>query len=349
MSKYLRPLLVIGVLVAVSLAVAACERERPVIPPAAGTTASPRSTVAPSPTPPFLATQVTLSGTPGAEAGQATPVPAAQGTPAAPTPVPVMTTPGAQTGGTTTGPTFTYTVMAGDTLSSVAEKFGVSVEALVQLNGMGDANTLALGQELKIPGSASTVAGAPTPVTVVLNPGGQPGGTTTGPTFTYTVVAGDSLGDIAERFNVSVATLAQLNGITDPNTLMLGQQLRIPGAAPATTGGTPPATGATTVYTVRAGDTLSAIAQQFDTTVEELMRLNNLANANVLSEGQRLTVPASTPGGTSGGQQRSYVIQVGDTLYSIARHFGVTMAQLQAANGIADPNLIYVGQTLVIP
>lgn len=277
MNKGFRPLLIAAILILASLALVACERERPPVTPAATGTAAPRSTVAPSPTPSIALTQVTLPGATGAEGAQATLVPAAHGTPAAPTPVPVVISPG------------------------------------------------------------------------------QAGETSGGQTFTYTVVAGDSLGAIAQRFGVSVETLVQLNGITDPNTLMLGQQLKIPGAAPTTTGGTAPATtGQTTTYTVVAGDTLAAIARRYGTTIDELVRLNNIANPNVLSLGQQLIVPVAdgtTPatGGTSTGQGQTYVVQKGDTLLSIARRFGVTVAQLQAANNIANPDRIYPGQVLVIP
>ncbi len=74
----------------------------------------------------------------------------------------------------------------------------------------------------------------------------------------------------------------------------------------------------------------------------------------MLSLGQQLTVPAAggaapAPGGTSTGQGQPYVVQRGDTLLSIARRFGVTVAQLQAANNITNPDRIYPGQVLVIP
>lgn len=273
MSNRFRPLLVVGILVLLSLALVACERERPAVTPVATGTAAPRSTVAPSPTPPIALTEVTLPGAAGAEAGQATPVTATQGTPAAPTPVPVVI---------------------------------------------------------------------------------SPGGASDGGTFVYTVVAGDSLGAIAQRFGVSVDTLVALNGITNPNALALGQQLKIPGSAPVTTGGAPATTGETATYTVVAGDTLAAIARRYGTTIEELVRLNNIVNPNVLPLGQQLIVPAAggaapATGGASTGQGQTYVVQSGDTLLSIARRFGVTTAQLQTANNITNPDRIYPGQVLVIP
>lgn len=282
MNKGFRPFLIIGILILLSLALAGCERERPPIAPATSGTAAPRSTVAPSPTPPIALTQVTLPGATGAEGAQATPMPAAEGAQATP-----------------------------------------------------------------VPAAAPGTPTAPTPVPVVIGPG-QAGETSGGQTFIYTVVAGDSLGAIAQRFGVSVETLMQLNNIADPNTLMLGQQLKIPGAAPAPAAATAPTTtGQTTTYTVVAGDTLAAIARRYGTTIDELVRLNNIANPNVLSLGQQLIVPVA--GGTSTGQGQTYVVQKGDTLLSIARRFGVTVAQLQSANNITNPDRIYPGQVLVIP
>jgi len=102
-----------------------------------------------------------------------------------------------------------------------------------------------------------------------------------------------------------------------------------------------------TIYIVQWGDTLFSIANRFGTTVEALMAANGLTSP-LIYVGQRLTVPSSISIVT---QERSggYVIRYGDTLYSIARGFGVSVEALMGANGLYNPHLIYVGQNLTIP
>jgi len=113
----------------------------------------------------------------------------------------------------------------------------------------------------------------------------------------YTVRPGDTLANIASRYGVSVGTLAQANGIRNINLIYIGQNLVIPGASsspgqPAAP--KPPSTApATGVYIVRAGDTLGRIAARYGTSVQTLMRLNGIANPNLIWVGQRLKVTGS--------------------------------------------------------
>ena len=95
-------------------------------------------------------------------------------------------------------------------------------------------------------------------------------------------------------------------------------------------------------YTVRPGDTLWAIARRFGTTVQELVNLNGIADPNLIYPSQVLRLPDSS-------SVLVYRVVQGDTLSGIALRFGTTVQALVRANHIADPNLIYVGQTLVIP
>lgn len=102
-----------------------------------------------------------------------------------------------------------------------------------------------------------------------------------------------------------------------------------------------------TIYIVQWGDTLFSIANRFGTTVEALMAANGLTSS-LIYVGQRLTIPSSTSIVT---QERStgYLIRYGDTLYSIARRFGVAVEALMRDNGLYNPHFIYVGQKLTIP
>ncbi len=116
----------------------------------------------------------------------------------------------------------TYMVQRGDSLTQIASRFGISVEALAKANGIVNVNYIYAGQTLTIPGKNTAPSKpAPTPATT-----GQQG---------YIVQRGDNLSAIAERYGVSVVELASANGISVMDYIYVGQNLRIPGksAAPA--------------------------------------------------------------------------------------------------------------------
>lgn len=119
-----------------------------------------------------------------------------------------------------------------------------------------------------------------------------------------------------------------------------------PPAAPSRPTPTPASEPTWHYYTVVRGDTLFSIATRFNTSVEELQRLNGLSDTTIYP-GQKLKVPGPASSEESGSIE--YVVQEGDTLFSIARRFGVDMAELARVNGITDPSTIYVGQRLIIP
>lgn len=148
---------------------------------------------------------------------------------------------------------------------------------------------------------------------------------------TYVVQNGDTLSGIAARFGTTYQVLAQINGISNPNLIYAGEILRVPkGSAGQIT------------YTVRAGDTLSGIAQNYGVSVSALASLNGISNPNLIYAGQKLIIP------TGGAVPVYYVIQKGDTLSGIAAKFGTTTKALQQMNGISNPNVIYAGQRIRI-
>ncbi|MGE5138043.1 MAG: LysM peptidoglycan-binding domain-containing protein [Rudaea sp.] len=113
-------------------------------------------------------------------------------------------------------------------------------------------------------------------------------------------------------------------------------------AAPPTWAG---GSGCSQFYVVHWGDNLYRIAMYFGTTYWNLMQLNGLSNPNFIYAGQTLCVRAGAPAPTG----FRYVVQPGDTLLSIARHFGLNVWTLAAANHIFNLNRIYAGQCLFIP
>ena len=215
----------------------------------------------------------------------------------------------------------TYTVQRGDTLSEIAARFGTTVNELVRLNNIADRDLIYPGQVLIIRES-----GGSTP----------PSGATT-----YTVQRNDNLTEIAARFGTTVAELVRLNNIANPNLIYPGQVLII-----RESGGSTPPSGATT-YTVQRNDNLTEIAARFGTTVAELVRLNNIANPNLIYPGQVLIIRESG-GSTPPSGTTTYTVQRNDNLTEIAARFGTTVAELVRLNNISNPNLIYPGQVLII-
>lgn len=196
------------------------------------------------------------------------------------------------------GEGFWYTVQAGDYLSSIAARFNTTVAAIVSANNISNPNIIRVGQQLWIPGSGGAPEPTPTGDATPTAPGSEG--------FWYTVVSGDNLSRLAARFGTTVAAIMSANNITNANIIRVGQQLWIPGteAAPPTTTPQPTETAQPTptdssggfYYTVRPGDTLSAIAARFGVTLSALIQANNITNANVIRVGQQLWIPAG--GGT---------------------------------------------------
>ncbi len=103
------------------------------------------------------------------------------------------------------------------------------------------------------------------------------------------------------------------------------------------------------VHVVQRGETLSSIAARYDTTPQALARANELANANYIYAGQRLTIPADNGSGDAVVKGGTYTVRRGDTLAAIAARHGTTVSALVQANGLANANYIYAGQRLIVP
>lgn len=162
-----------------------------------------------------------------------------------------------------------------------------------------------------------------------------------------TVASGDTLRKIADRCGTTVNALKLANNLKDANVISVGQVLVMPGALLKGSGGVD-------IYIVNHGDTLKQIANNFATTMENLLKLNPaVTNANLIYAGQRLNVPSPggstppTPPPTSG---QTYTVVKGDTMKKIAARLGITLEALVKANPqVTDINKIYVGQKLNIP
>ena len=257
----------------------------------------------------------------------------------------------------------TYKVEKGDTLSKIAGKYDTTVKEIKTANGL-KSDFLSVNQMLKInTASKMTQLSQPT---------------------TYTVVKGDALIKIANRFHVTIGELKQWNKL-DTTIIHVGQKLKVSASKQTTTKTTPvkkpvtPATrpqtttATTGVYTVQSGDYLGKIAGKHETTVTNLKALNKL-KSDMIYVGQKLKVPAkkaaltpakpatpkppvkTTPPKThvptkpvvKQPETTEYIVKSGDMLGRIAGKYQLSVKELKELNQLSSDR-IYVGQKLKVP
>lgn len=173
----------------------------------------------------------------------------------------------------------------------------------------------------------------------------------------HVVQRGENLYRIALEYGLTVDQLAQLNGLADPDNIEVGQRLLVPTEATAL----PPQT-----HIVQPGESLDSIARLYNADALLLANMNNVTAENPLYVGQVLTIASdaliapstdappspepTTPAAALPEPQRVlHTVLEGETLFRIATAYGVTVADVAAANGISDPSVIYAGQQLLIP
>ena len=162
------------------------------------------------------------------------------------------------------------------------------------------------------------------------------------------VKPGETLSEIADRHGVSLTRLMQANGISNPNLVVAGQSLKLPGSSAAAAGS---ARGGS--VTVQPGDTLSDIADRQGVSLNQLMQANGITNPNMVVAGQKLVLPGSRRA-TAAAAPRAlptapYTVKSGETLSEIADRFGTSTERLIKINGISNPNLVVAGTRLAIP
>ena len=221
--------------------------------------------------------------------------------------------------------TISYTVQPGDTLYSLSRRYGTTIQAIMQANGMMS-TFLRAGDVILIPPPTMPLAG---PIVHIVQPG-------------------ETLYSIASKYNTTVWAIMAANGLTS-RTIWAFRALYIP----------TPAQPGPIIHIVMPGETLYSIATRHGTTVSLIMLANHLSTYSLYVY-QRLIIPPPgwtgwPPGwpGVGPGSGwlhpgRIYVVQPGDTLYGIARRFGTTVSAIMAANGLTS-SWIVAGATLRIP
>lgn len=161
----------------------------------------------------------------------------------------------------------------------------------------------------------------------------------------YTVVKGDSLYQIAKKYNTTVDELKKLNNLSS-NNLTIGMKLKIPSLSSTTNNEVPPPSTKTYTYQVKKGDTLYQIAKNNNTTVDAIKKLNNLSS-NTLTIGSIIKLPSSNSSSNT-SEEDIYIVKSGDTLYQIAKNNNTTVDALKKLNNLSS-NTLTIGQTLLIP
>ena len=241
----------------------------------------------------------------------------------------------------------TYTVKAGDSLYRIAVNHNMSLQELKNLNNLSS-NLIMPGQVLKVSGQVSSSQ----PSTNTSQSSNQPQASGNG---TYTVKAGDSLYRIAVNHNMSLQELKNLNNLSS-NLIMPGQVLKVSGQVSSSQPSTNTSqssnqtqTSGNGTYTVKAGDSLWAIANSHKMTLNDLKRVNNLSS-DLIYVGQTLKVTKGAvttvnKPNTQSNTNKTYTVKAGDSLWRIASNNGTTVNQLKALNNLTS-DMIYVGQNL---
>ena len=215
-----------------------------------------------------------------------------------------------------------HRVRSGETLSTIASRYGVSIAQLKMTNRIRT-NLIRPGQRLRIPfGGADAVSD----------------------TKIYTVKAGDTLSTIASRYGVSVVRLKRANRLSG-DSLRIGDRLEIP--TQVAVSDEPKRVAKSRTHRVRSGESLYTIGKRYGVSVDRLKAANGLRR-NTVRVGQELVIPARSSGASTASSGKVHRVRSGDTLSEIARRYGTTVSKLRSANGLTS-NRLRIGQELKIP
>lgn len=223
---------------------------------------------------------------------------------------------------------------------------------------------------------STTVPVTQPPVTATVTPQRTPYSNDYPNELVYTVQFGDTVIDLATRFDSSVDAIIAYNGLSNSGLIFINQALLIPVKAGQGTPVQPPPAVATpdfgqggalplgSTYTVQAGDNLFRIALRANLTADTLAQYNGILNAHRIFVGQQIRIPAANviptqpqpvpaqpinPNPTIPSNYVLHTVQAGENVFRIGLRYNITVDILAAANGLFNPNLIYVGQQLIIP
>ncbi|MCX8050385.1 MAG: LysM peptidoglycan-binding domain-containing protein [Chlorobi bacterium] len=283
-------------------------------------------------------------------------------------------------------PWVTHAVQRGETLAQIASRYDVPLAELAELNGLSPRTRLRRGQVIRVPLSPAdrsttvaentdaSAAAAPSETaaggdTAISPAAGEPTTVSPSPTqvaqpeqraplyTTHRVRRGETLAQIADDYGTTIAELRRINRLRRTR-LVAGQVLKVPASpnvaarAQERSAGSPLAQKVT--HRVRRGESIGTIAALYGVRQADVIRWNPSLAGGILKAGQELTLYVEPQGkGSARAMPRTvnrlpkwYTVRPGDTLYSIARRFGVDVEHIIAKNKALDPDKLRAGQRL---
>lgn len=235
--------------------------------------------------------------------------------------------------------TESYKVQRGDTLYSIANQSKISLSELAELNDLSNTSGLRVGQTIQIPAGSTTPA-------------------------TYVVQSGDTLIGVANKYNLQLDDLADLNGLSRQAGLRVGQKIKLTGEPVAAVKEEMTSKASPEFHVVKSGETLTSIAKKYHLQLNYLAELNGLSRGSSVRVGQRLKLEGEIDKAevvakteinskaavkTSNANTEKYTVKAGDSLTSIAARVGISIKELAELNDLSPRSSLQRGQTILVP
>lgn len=212
-----------------------------------------------------------------------------------------------------------HVVRRGETLTSVAHRYGIRVRDIAAWNDLRSRDLIYPGQKIIVSLDATA---KPPPVV------------SSGETFVHVVNRGETVSAIAARYGASCSAVLRTNGLSSRDRIYPGQKLKIPGSR----------AGGEQVYAVERGDTVSGIARKHGVSTSSVLEANSMSSRDRIYPGQKIRISGGGP-----GTAYEYTVKKGDTIYDIANKHGVSTSAVLEANCMGTRGRIYPGEKIKIP
>lgn len=235
--------------------------------------------------------------------------------------------------------TESYKVQRGDTLYSIANQSKISLSELAELNDLSNTSGLRVGQTIQIPAGSTTPA-------------------------TYVVQSGDTLIGVANKYNLQLDDLADLNGLSRQAGLRVGQKIKLTGEPVAAVKEETTSNASPEFHVVKSGETLTSIAKKYHLQLNYLAELNGLSRGSSVRVGQRLKLEGEIDKAevvakteinskaavkTTNANTEKYTVKAGDSLTSIAARVGISIKELADLNDLSPRSSLQRGQIILVP